>query len=112
MTREDVTDLQIYDLQYGLRPDHLRRVLPLKGLTPARERVLSQCNGMKLGYWSQAAIYSPEVRSKISKKDHKIFLGLVLGGYFTIWRVPGPLNAEPLYRHHMYHFIFEARGQI
>lgn len=88
---QDVTEQQVANLKDAARFAKLMNgVLPAKGLTPARELVLSKIDNRTLGFVSNALIYDEGMRD-LSKTEHKAALSLVLGGFVRIFKVYGKL---------------------
>lgn len=104
----DVTDEKVRSLTHSVRPPYLAKVQPVHGLTTARKRVMAQCDGMKMGYWANAVIWSREAR-KLSRSDHRILLALVLGGYFRILECPGSIYDDPANRAQTHHYVLVAK---
>lgn len=91
VSEEDVTERVASDITYAARSSKLAAgVAEAKALTPAREAVLDKLNGRRLGFVSNAVIYDEGMRD-LSKTEHKIALGLVLGGQLRVLKVLGAL---------------------
>lgn len=90
---EDVTDAMGREIRNGVLPQHLRNWIVAESLTPARKRVLEKFDGIKLAYVSNPLIYDRAFRNA-SKAEHKALVGLVLGGYMRVFRIPGGLPVE------------------
>ena len=90
---EDETERMIQDLRFGLIPQQLRNVKPVKGcnLTDAQRRVLAQIDGMLLPFVSKPLVYSHEIDRRFPVKDRKIVLALLYGRAIRVLRERGPL---------------------
>ena len=87
------TDEILTTLKSALRPAHLRNVKPSASLTPSCKAMLVCLHDATLPFVSNPVIYANKIQS-LGKVQQKIFLSLVLGGHFQIYRVAGPLPGD------------------
>ena len=86
----DVTASIVADLKAATHSEIMRTVKATAALTKPRAAVLLRAEGLRLEFVSNVMIYA-RVFKGWSKVDHKMLLGLMLGGYIKVYKVSGAL---------------------
>ena len=88
---DDVTQYMVDSVRMGVGTCATMAALkPADRLTPARRKVLTKVDGMRLEYVSKAVVYAKTVRA-LPTREHKALIALLFGGYVRVVRERGPL---------------------
>ncbi len=89
----DVTASIVADLKAATHSEVMRAVKPIAKLTKPRAAVLLRAEGLRLEFVSNVMIYARAFKDtkSWSRVEHKMLLGLVLGGYLKVYKVNGAL---------------------